>query len=399
MFKNSMQGISTLSYALCSSLSDIVEQNTLNESLDDNVTFFDEKKGDIYIPLTKKFWRSQITDKKFPNFFPISQGKENDLDPDDADYGGTINSNTFRRDYLKDQITTISFNKSLNLNIFLEQISNNENIYGVLIENTANSKSNTNKYMFNPLHPINAFMVLTGLIKLPEEGNLHIFEYNDYSMEQLKEFKDNGNLEANIEKYQSDYNNLFSTISPFILDEKMIINQKAEVDDYDVTSIIDSPFLEAIDVEVNITKKTVLSDGYSKIKSMVIPTQMLASGIATPYYGLILVNKPTDYENLSGMQLSPMITGNINSSFRSTYKEQLNFTCSGNICTGSQNPSTRKGWLTLSKVNLSSMFFDDIIDSRHVLQFATASKSVSNKIWKTICANMETEMEKAVSDD
>jgi hypothetical protein len=58
-----------------------------------------------------------------------------------------------------------------------------------------------------------------------------------------------------------------------------------------------------------------------------------------------------------------------------------------NVCTGSESAILPKGWFTLSRINLTSMYYEKIVDMSSVLPFVEASKSVSHELWAAICEN------------
>lgn len=368
MFNDSMQGVNTLSLALANSAKEMIEANTFSDETDEKVSFFNDA-GDIYVPIAKEYWKSN-----FPMMDP----------PEGSITTGVWNTfERFRDRMLSSNITTITFNEAVFLPTLLKQLGEENKVYGAVIENTDKFKGRASKFMFNPLHPINVFLIAAGVIKIPSSGKLHIFEYSDNAMEK---FEENEESAKEFEKhYKDEYTKLFDKMAPKILKDRIVFSQKASINNSDVASIIENPFLESLTATIRLETKESESCSRDRIKSLIIPTQLAIDSMVTPYYGLMLIKNPTTPE-AKGISLTPMHSGNLNNPPRSdrAYMSARNNPSSGNICVGSESIISRRGWFTLSKVNLGSMYYNNIIDNKSVLPFARASKKIAGEIWGTI---------------
>jgi len=362
MFNDSLQGVSTLSFALTNSLKEFIEQNTFEDQEEDKSNFFNDS-GDIYIPHAKTYSIEDMNSGEFPSFDPENSGEASSWE----------DFYSFRSSYLSNDITTITFNETLFLPTFLKQLSENKEVYGVVLENTELTKSASKKFLFNPLHPVNAFLIAANLIEIPSRGKLHIFEYRENTGISKKA------TEEAVKYYEREYSKLFDK-SGTIINENIVMSQEANVPNSEVTSLIESPFIETINTKIKINRRA-KDDKRSNIKTLIVPTQLAIDSMVTPYYGLIHITDPAS-SNATAVSLSPMGSGNINSGYG--YSGQRGRRSTGNICVGSESYVSRKGWFTLSKINLGSMFHQDIVDLTNVLEFAQASKIIAGKIWATI---------------
>jgi hypothetical protein len=121
-----------------------------------------------------------------------------------------------------------------------------------------------------------------------------------------------------------------------------------------------------------------------------------------PYYGIIAIDNPTG-ANATGFNLTPMISGNIHQKYRNSgesyARNRQNNASERNICTGSESLTSVKGWFTLSKVNINSMFFGEIIEegARGVI-YADIAKKISAEIWKAISEAKEQELTETLEE-
>ncbi len=389
MFKDSMQGVSNLSFALFASLEDMVRRNTFEMISDTSVQFI--KNGDIYIPYTKKYNPvSSSSEKKFSNFIP-GHHEGNDPVKDNMCY-----FQDFKREYIERNITTVSYNKSISISSMLEQIAKEQSTYGVVLQ----YKNSGGRWQsFNPLHPMVAFLIMAGLMELPEEGKLHLFEFKSSQMSKATEFDSDD--KKIIDGFKKDYERFFE-IAPNIHKEPVKLKQSATISQSTVSDIIDDPFVENIRATVEIHKDTTSASQTEGIKSIIVPNHLIMDGTASPYYGIATVTSPSS-GSMRGLALGPMATGNISLYHNEDgrYRTYSNFyeTASDcNVCTGSESSSTPKGWFTLSKVNLDSMYYSDVIDMNHVFTFIQASKEVSAEVWELYNKEKQDQMEKDLKE-
>jgi hypothetical protein len=379
MFKDNMEGISTLSYAIMNSVKDLIVRNH-TKIVDNEKAQFVNNEGDIYIPFSEKYDNFE----GFPRFIP--GGLDNN-----PKIRNPITFEDFKSNYISRNITTIHYNKTISIPSLLKQLSEDDNIYGVILQ------GKEGHYAINPLHPIIAFLITADLLPYPDEGKLHIFEWKYSEKGYIKNKMDNQN---HVDHYIDDYQKFFG-LSPDIIKENITINQTAAIDSADISSIISQPFVEHLNAVIKITKKTENTGALSKVNSLVIPHQLVADGVFSPFYGLSIIKRPThDSDYVKGCSLSPMTSGNINQvhnhregeSYASFYDSAFD----GNVCTGSRSPSVPSGWFTLSKVNLNSMHYSDIIDFNNVFPFIRASKEVAGIIWGTMINDLDNELEENV---
>ena len=109
------------------------------------------------------------------------------------------------------------------------------------------------------------------------------------------------------------------------------------------------------------------------IKMLIIPLQMAVGHIATPFYGVSYINNPT--KRPRGFNTGVMISGNLKSAY--DYTE-------GTVCTGSLSNTRDQGWLTLNRINLSSMWYDQIVSTSRsdLINFAYTAKYIASQFYK-----------------
>jgi hypothetical protein len=362
---NNLRGISFLSLALQQSLTEFAQTLTFEERGTTDVQFINDA-GDIYLPYYSKIGPIEDGEDKIPLFLPKGNT--------DARFGNLVSFPNFRNDYIKDQVTTINFDENFSLTSLLKQLSENKAIYGVVLQ----SGTGRNSFAMNPLHPMVAFMVVSGLYKMPTSGKLHIFELTELG--QTKMNQESAEKNQKIDSYVADYQKFFS-LTPKLVRNPVIIRQSATITDSSLDTIAGGPFIESIqELQVTVEKKSEEEGGIDKIQSIIIPTQLIVDSTFAPYYGVANVTSPTN-GRLSGCSLSPMATGNINRNRNTGDKYLGSIGHEGNVCAGSESPSTPKGWFTLSRVNLNSLHYHDILDEIEVFPWIEASKKISRGIW------------------
>jgi len=385
MFKDSMQGVSNLSFGLLSSVKDMITKNTFEEIASSDIQFVNNN-GDIYIPYSVNYDTFNSGDTKMPNFIPGGEG--NNPFFENPQY-----FQDFKKNNLDPDITTINYNKSISLESLLQQLSESEEVYGVVIQ----AGSGRNAMSINPLHPMVAFLIMSGLMELPQEGKLHVFEYNSSGQAKANYGRNDSN---HMDSYVKDYEKFFGMSSNIVRDP-VKIRQSASIRDSSISSIIEDPFIENLKgINVDIRKEDRDSASLDKIKSLVVPAQLIMDGTVCPYYGISSITDPTT-SSIRGRGLGPMVTGNISLDHYSGEKRYTDFYKTANttnVCTGSESSSVPKGWFTLSKVNLDSMYYSDVIDTSHVWSFIEASKKISGEIWKVAADQNKADLESALED-
>jgi hypothetical protein len=365
-----MKGVSVLSLALLNSLKEMAASNVYDETKSEGISFIN-KNGDIYLPFDNNLLFSGVSHS-------TDALKLSSFEYDDADMWRT-SQYTFIEDYVSGQVTTIKYDETVYLPSLLEELASAENIYGVIVQKEG--------YMFNPLHPINAYMIALGFHELPTTGELHVFEWKKSIIKKIKEEESSRSIQKKKKYYKKEYQRLLEVIpDTLIKDMTTHFHQTVDIREKDIDLLVEQPFIERLETGISITKKE--TGDTNKVKSVLIPTQITIGSMATPYYGLIYLKDATS-SNLKGFSFTPMYSGNINQTgeedaspgqvFRSAETQ--------NVCTGSESAILPKGWFTLSRVNLTSMYYEKIVDMGSVLPFVEASKSVSHELWAAICEN------------
>jgi hypothetical protein len=356
----------------------MITRNNIDEIKDDSIQFIDQKRGDIYIPYSESY--SVINEKNFPKFIPGGAESGSRIE-------GASQFQEWAEEFICPDITTVTYDKSISLPSLLKQLADEPSVYGVVLQKSEGV------YAINPLHPIVAFLVSAGLLVLPDEGKLHIFEWREEKQKMIKEEIDS----SHIDSYIKDYADFFAT-APYIIKKHTMIRQRAYISDKGISEIIQHPFVDVLQTSIKIDREdTPEEDDYENISSLVIPHQLVANGILSPYYGISLIQSPTD-GNIKGLPLGPMISGNIDlykfhdgDSFISVHRSAT----TGNVCAGAQSAYNPRGWFTLSRVNLNSMFYNNIISRNHVFSFVEASKKVTSDIWGIITKEQKAKLEEA----
>ena len=351
-----------LTYSIFETVNDIINANMSSVQNRGGGSFINED-GDIYIPLNMP---SDPNQEAIPRF--LKRG--------DSLTGSNIEFSDFRGRFLSDNITTLKFNKSISLAVLLEQLASDKTIYGCLLK--------SGSFIINPLHPMLSFMIVAGLITLPEEGELHIFPYSQEGMNKVPNSDSNA-----MRDYKKEYEKFFALAPNIILDEQQIRHEPI-IDESQLEMISARPLwseLRKVNVRV---RRTITSTGDNP-GGILVPLQIAADGILTPYYGVAAIDDPTS--SVRGYNLSPMRTGNINRGASRMLERQ-----SGNVCTGDENSSRKSGWLTLSRVNLNSMFYGTIVNTSETFEFVESSKQICKEIWSAVAAKERAELQEAIGE-
>jgi len=368
---NSLQGLSTLTLSIMQSMAEVIKENSYTEKTADSINFYNDR-GDVYLPFNIKIWSRKLENGEFPDFkMPSDYARPN---------SSSLNMQNFTQEFLSNDITTITINDSISLKHLLSKLSSEKEVYGVIFENTDKDQGE-DKFLFNPLHPINAFLASSGLIDLPTSGKIHIFTFSERGLEVLNSYN-NSAFKKTYEKYASDYHKLFEKF-PHIVKGGINMKSTAQVDDSVVENIIHSPQVDSLHANIAVRREENSEDNAS-IKSLIIPLQLAISGIATPFYGISLLKVGSN--GTHGVNLTPMISGNLKNSTAN------DFSATHDVCTGGYNNRKRSGWLTLSKINIGSMYHHQLIKIEEAMLFIAASKKISQEIWEAMSTDEEQEI-------
>lgn len=348
------QAHSVLAFAMFESINDILESNATRTS--ERETTFVDREGNMYLPLNEK---ADPADGRLPVMCKHS---------DKTLRGRFMGFADFRSQYLGDDITSIRYNKNINVAILLQQLAADRNTYGVLLK--------AGEFIINPLHPMIAFMIAAKLIEIPEEGELHIFPWNTSALRDKVPAADFDNEATRF--YYEEFNKVYAMAGNIIAGEQ-IVGHNPVIDEHYLEMLTTRPvWTETGKVNVRVNRQIIKSGDHPV--GLLVPFQIAADGIFTPYYGMGAVDDPTS--SVRGFNLTPMKSGN----FNTNRDEALTRVHSGNVCTGSNSSSTKRGWLTLSRVNLGSMFYGDIINVDETFEYLHSAKKASADIWSAIVA-------------
>jgi len=341
------QPTTILAHSLIMSTQDAINKYTSDEVQEGNQML--NQEGDIFIPLNI---RPSITSDTLPSFSLVDDDSKISWDK--------------IRSTCKDAITTIEYNSdAIDIGVFLQQLAQNEGVYGCLL-------TTEDGFNINPLHPLIAFMYNANIIELPKTGKLHIYEWRN-GIQGVNYFKEAIAPETLQSKTDEYFNELvkFLQLTPNIIMSPSIIERSVSVDKDQMLNMIERPQISSVnDVNLKINIREISQSGIQP-ESLLIPLQKISDGVSTPYYGLVYIEKPTK-DNQVGYNISPMMSGNINESYLRS---------AGSVCTGSENKAARSGWLTLSNVNLNSMFYGNILWKKSTYPYIMACKKFSAEIW------------------
>lgn len=326
---------------------------------------------DKYTVDTKEDEELSFIDKTGEVFFPIKNNnlKEEDLfaflNTDELHYEEKPKSTEydyFKRNFISDNLIHFKFDdKKINIIDFLCEASQDSNIYGILIER--------DEEILNPFHPLISIAILQGHIKLPTEGIIYIFQYSD-KIKEISEFIEN--------QFDKHFMNLFEHYSTKKLTKTSVRSTKCDIDK---SLIINTIFniKENINMLDNYSFKLNHTDHSLKnYDGILIPVHVVADGSLRPYYGNILLK--IENNKIFGTSNVPFSSGNLQTSRCRIVAE------GSGICTGNYNKMTRSGWLSLSRLNATSMFDNNIIfgEDHEIKRYVEKCKEISSEIFKNL---------------
>jgi len=203
--------------------------------------------------------------------------------------------------------------------------------YGVLMK-----EIDATGYFMNPLHPLAAIHFLSDIDLRRRKYTILVYTY-----------KDRAELQANLGKQPSlaDVATIRKNVTSLLVSPPTIKKEKRSL------------FVEHIRNYEHIDKATIYekinSTSQSHLKqysSYLVAHQVLARGVAVPYYGTSLLRKEPNIT--TGIAISPMLSSNISNGTDRVYH---------NICTGSAPKTTLEGLSTLHHANMSSRLTESII--------------------------------------
>lgn len=197
-------------------------------------------------------------------------------------------------------------------------------VYGILI-NLGSDKR------LNPLHPLVAQAISTGVIRLPDT-----FEVIIYPMTKEQKISQKG-LETNVTAAVSILN--FTNENGQTARE-VIKPKNSLYSDINNLAKTTDPLNFTVEFQ---------SKESSTMRNVITPVQFASDGVVTPYYGIIQSeHRESGYRS---QQLSPMLSGNI----------QTGSTEFGTTCTGDLSSSRYSSLHVLNGLNLNSAYFKDTV--------------------------------------
>jgi len=356
-----MKAYSLFQSAIREEIKDIIDEET--QIVSESKNSYGDDNGNLYFPL--------ISDDILTNdnaIFSIS---------------GSVSCNDYHNKHylsnrLNDEIKRLKYDitKGFDVMKFLANAHTVKSIYGMLVK----SDDNTD-YLINPLHPLTALAIKLGQIEIPKKGTIIIYEYADSIINSgLLDNAYNQHIEKTWVEYIKQSSNFINTE----IVQRRLANTNQE------HYFNELEYLNTLDQVRNFGKLEFIEDSVNSIKpkALMVPLQVMVDSIATPFYGMTLLKDPTN-ENSYGLNVGGFRSGNIDmqrSGFSSVGEDR------GNICTGSASKTRPSGWLTLNRVYLSSMWYDNIIpNEEELVQLATTSKKIACGFYKISDNAEETE--------
>ena len=316
--------------------------------------------GDVVIPLNKNYSNlKEILTETFDDIgvsiLKLRGGYEDDFIP----------YRDFFNNYVDDRVRKInsSFEEGLLLAL---QLKNEESTFAGCLFIEEDSVDNT---ILNPLHPAIAYYIMSDdeIFEkyMSKKGTFMYFNfrkdipYNELKMTRAREIHDIGMLlikENFLKKAKSE----------------VVIRNRSE-NFSEIFTIADMNASIEIDVR-------------SSIPSILIPFQILSKGEMIPYFGWGLINTDGEAET-RGFSFPGLLSGNIKSNWYST---------SDGVCTGNKSNNAYNGWQTLSKVNVNSMWFSNIINYEYYYELYRTGMDVAEEIYNEEYEDVETEEEASV---
>ena len=428
-----MKAYSLLHLALVEEINDIIEAETAEDVK--SVNQFGDDDGNIYFPISGGYEINSILKEGLEEnrqdwtFHSVEEMR--DLRDSEAPFSGKYYSyNSFISNFIDTDLKIIRFNEDSNFNLlkFLADFYKLNTGYGILITN-----DKRRNYMINPLHPMVAFAIMLGQIELPKAGKIVIYQFKEdlpvecssSRRELFNQMEDVKKLlpEINFDKFEEE-----EAIQVNDEDDNELIFLKRKINRYikRYTKVwtnyiqLSPKFITDTTVKkiLNIDKDKYLMDlaKFKKIKylkqfgdidysnithgstpnALLVPLQMLANSVTYPYYGLSFIWDPTNPDR-QGYNLGLMLTGNIK------YNPSTGVCASGgeaytdNVCTGSLPKDRKNGWITLSRINVDSMWFSDLIipDMERLYTYIKTSQFIAGKFYSLMNKKREESNEAA----
>jgi len=349
-----MKAYNLLHLALVDELNEHLEK--VSEVMSESKNNYGDDKGNLYFPINISGIENGLT---ADNIVDFARNLNLALDQNHSD-GHYHTFNDFYENCIDPQVKTIAYDNTgetpqIELVKFLKGVHKVKDIMGVLLK----SSDSRDAMIINPLHPLTALAIKLGQIELPKKGKIIIYNWSNSFLEECSPeetlstyTEDNENLVN--EKYIK-WHTYFVGTSPYFINRVQVRNRV----------IIDIPtFMNNLSNFSSIQKM----DRYSKIKveknvtsseeigALLVPLQMAIKGMTLPWYGYTFIEHPTGGDSSpKGINFGNYISGNIK---HTGHGEDLN------VCTGNYSNTTDSGWLTLSRINVDSMWHQHIIRSR-----------------------------------
>jgi len=206
--------------------------------------------------------------------------------------------------------------------------------------------------LINPMHPGTLLSILKSPKKeklLNTKGTVMIFEFLNEVEKNLEEYNKAIELNAIIAAYT--WNSFTETAKL----SSRVVEEEKNFDDVFSLALISG--------KIKIERKAV-------IPSIIVPFQIISKGMVLPYFGWGTIK--TSGGGIQGISLPGNLSGNLKANHDSR---------ENNVCTGSHDNNTYRGWQTLSKINMNSMWFSEIIHRRYK-ELSYGAMEVTKMLWQ-----------------
>lgn len=350
------------------------------------------KNGDIVIPISRDAYREIPSIMKEKKKAIVREMELSMKDILELPFSNVAKMNY--RSFLKlidNDIKTISYQSpEMAVTLVTEIIKSfretSDDLLGLAVIDPSNSD-----YIVNITHPIIAFLVSIDVLKLPKNGKIVVYKQarriprillNDYNIfeESIGEpivrdsndspkkitfsrYYNESKKRGYVKKIRERSREYWESLLP-ILAKHMVFNTKVQKYrmDFNAPPGYASALYPVTDINNQYAVKLHAIDDNKSFQDRCyyIPLQVLGGGFAAPYIGDVFV----DY--IEGQAIMAYgSTGNIKARYRGRH-EEIDTAPISDICTGNFNYRTFRGLQTLSKINVSSVFYEQFVDLHHI---------------------------------
>jgi hypothetical protein len=272
------------------------------------------EEGDVLIPLTRAI--------------NIDNHMRSNLD----------HSNTYLVNQVSESLSSIKCTPEL-FKSLLKQMKQATPYYGMLIH--------YDKVRLNPMHPVTAKLIGSGIVNLPAEFTLTIYKYK--ADEKLDTEK--------AAEYITKLSKILAEI-PTTSDITLHIKPN-DTFEHDSKALTPKQFH---------SHSIRISNSESNPANALMPVQYIQKGVVYPFYGLVYAEfRDSKYR---GMSLFPYLTGNVDSRNHGM----------GTVCTGDLSNRNFANLTVINTLNHASTYFSDNSITSHYREFAFACQQLSTTL-------------------